>query len=319
MIIENSLISHNSDPTFFRGETKSCIDHIISNCPTKISNVRTHIQSNGSNYINIGANIINTQNAILSDHAFLSCNYNAKDISIPQQFKIIRNSNLLTREALARHILNNLTLNSIFSLTDPNEIANIIIFELSRIIEFLAPAKKIQCSKKYCPWVDSNYRIEANKRDTLHSEAIKINNPLAWRLYRNQRNLCNRLNKTNKAKYFSDRLNLNKNLESDENDDVSTDGDGYVYSDKKMWQCVKDITGTQKQTPPRLISFKNRVITKIKNISEIANSHFLSKINSIRSKFTINNNISPLQVLNFLIPPNKNRLKLPLPNYSAKG
>ena len=91
MLIDCNMTIHNDNPTFFRLGILSCIDHIISNCPTKISNVRTHIQSNGSNYINIGANIINTQNAILSDHAFLSCNYNAKDISIPQQFKIIRN------------------------------------------------------------------------------------------------------------------------------------------------------------------------------------------------------------------------------------
>ena len=128
LLIDDSLILHNNEPTFFRNHIKSGINYIFSNCPTKISNVRTHIQSNGSNYINIGANIINTQNAILSDHAFLSCNYNSKDISIPQQFKIIRNSNLLTREALSRHIQNSSILNSIFSLTDPNEIANIIIF-----------------------------------------------------------------------------------------------------------------------------------------------------------------------------------------------
>ena len=181
MIVENSLISHNTEPTFFRGESKSCIDHILSNCPTKISNIPTHVQ-NGINYLNIGAKIINTQNAILSDHAFLSCNYNSKDISIPQQFKIICNSKLITREALIKHIHKNLTLDSIFSMTDPNEIANTLISELSRIIEFIAPSKKIQCSKKYCPWIDTNFRIEANKRDTLHSEAITKNTPLAWRL-----------------------------------------------------------------------------------------------------------------------------------------
>ena len=55
------------------------------------------------------------------------------------------------------------------------------------------------------------------------------------------------------------------------------------------------------------------MVTKLKDIVQIANNHFISKINKIRSKFHNNSKISPLQVLNFLIPPNKNQFHLPLP------
>ena len=41
-IIDNSLTYHNNKATFCRKGVKSCIDYIISNCPTKINNVRTH-------------------------------------------------------------------------------------------------------------------------------------------------------------------------------------------------------------------------------------------------------------------------------------
>ena len=41
-IIENSLTYHNNKATFCRKGVKSCIDFIISNCPLKIKNVRTH-------------------------------------------------------------------------------------------------------------------------------------------------------------------------------------------------------------------------------------------------------------------------------------
>ena len=95
MIIENSLTVHNHEPTFFRKNIHSCIDHIISNSPLNISNVRTHVNTNDINYINTTANIINNTNPIMSDHALLTCNYNHKDIVIPQQFKVIRDYKLL--------------------------------------------------------------------------------------------------------------------------------------------------------------------------------------------------------------------------------
>ena len=41
-IIQRNLTIHNDKPTFYRQGVKSCIDHITSNCPTKIKNVTTH-------------------------------------------------------------------------------------------------------------------------------------------------------------------------------------------------------------------------------------------------------------------------------------
>ena len=113
LIIENSLTVHNTDPTFFHKNIISCIDHIMSNCPLNISNVRTHTSNNHSNYINIAANIINNSNPIMSDHAILSCTYNNKNINLPQQFKIIRNHNLLTKHNLHQYFKDNDNLNHI--------------------------------------------------------------------------------------------------------------------------------------------------------------------------------------------------------------
>ena len=45
-IINCNLIYHNNQPTFIRKAQKSCIDFIISNCPSKINNVRTHYDEN---------------------------------------------------------------------------------------------------------------------------------------------------------------------------------------------------------------------------------------------------------------------------------
>ena len=142
---------------------------------------------------------------------------------------------LLTKERLQLYFNNNTALNTVFSYSDPNIIANIIINELSRIIELISPSKKVQCSKSYAPWIDKNFKIQADIRDNLHSIAITVDTQEAWRDYRNQRNLVNRLVKYNKNKYYSNRLNLNNNTDSNndttdnDNDIFDSDFDSHIY------------------------------------------------------------------------------------------
>lgn len=74
--IEYNLTYHNKLPTFLRKGIKSCTDFVISNCPTKISNVRTHY--NGDNEFQYED--INYNN-ILSDHVMVSGIYDNNKIS----------------------------------------------------------------------------------------------------------------------------------------------------------------------------------------------------------------------------------------------
>ena len=94
-IIEYSLTYHNKLPTFFRKGTQSCVDFIISNCPTKVTNVRTHYDDK-----EIYTYKDYEYNNIMSDHVMLSCTYNNRHITKKQQFKIIMNNKLLTKHTL---------------------------------------------------------------------------------------------------------------------------------------------------------------------------------------------------------------------------
>ena len=93
-------------------------------------------------------------------------------------------------------------------------------------------------------------------------------------MYRWQRNICNNINKQCKASFFANRLNeIDNSDKSDHADDecysdVMTDivddcnsdafnGDALnndSYSDRKMWQCVKEITNIHKQNHPRILN-----------------------------------------------------------------
>ena len=90
MMINNSLIEINNKPTFFRPSIKLCMDHIISNCPSKISCVTTHSHYNSNP----------THNIVISDYLILTAIYNNKEIVVPQLYTTIRNNKLLTRERL---------------------------------------------------------------------------------------------------------------------------------------------------------------------------------------------------------------------------
>ena len=313
-IISNCLIVHNNKPTFFRKGIKTCIDHIYSNCPINISNVRTHDNDN----IHSDYDLFDAADSILSDHAMISCTYSHQSIKIPQQFKIIRNNKLLTKHSLNQYFDHNHELNRIFNETDPDAIAEILINELSLIIETISPSKKIQCSNSFCPWLDDEYRIEASIRDNLHTIARTTNTEVNWRLYRQQRNKVNRINTNNKTKYYEARLNKNinnndSNDNSDNNENIDTNN---IYTDKGLWRTVRNITNNTKMIPPRIISYNNSIITSIKTIANIANEYFIRKIDIIRSKFTDNIKVSPMDILRALIPEVKDTLVIPVPSIS---
>ena len=83
-----------------------------------------------------------------------------------------------------------------------------------------------------------------------------------------------------------------------------------------MWQTLKNITNISKKNPPRIHTHNNQVITKLKLITNIANNYFHNKISTIRSKFTPNKYVLPIQILQFLIPKNNNLFHLPPPSIS---
>ena len=108
--------------------------------------------------------------------------------------------------------------------------------------------KKIQCSNSYAPWINNDFLRESKIKDNLHKIAKGTNNQEDWRKFRVQRNLVTKMNKTNKSKYYNYRLNVNKNDTGDENryqNDTQS---------KIMWETFKNLTNSNKQVPPRVIS-----------------------------------------------------------------
>ena len=158
----------------------------MSNIPAKISNVTTRSP--------LTSNIYNNNNSLKSDHAVISAIYIDKEIQIPPRFYKFRDNKLLTKNRLCDAFYSNEKLNTVFNHSNPNKIADILVTEVSNIIEWLSPSKLIQHKNSYAPWLNKQYFIEVAKKDKIHKMALTSNNPNIWREFRSLRNKINRMN-----------------------------------------------------------------------------------------------------------------------------
>ena len=85
-----------------------------------------------------------TLNSNVSDHKCVSFQFHIKELQTQEQFYITRNWKLINSNALMNRIENNENLANIFSHTDPDTIANIIITEMNIILDSIAPPKTVQ-------------------------------------------------------------------------------------------------------------------------------------------------------------------------------
>ena len=182
---ENNLVTHNNKFTWFQSHCKpSVIDHIYSNCPTKITPVETI-------------------NNIYSDHSILLTRYLTKENIYVPKFINVRNFRLLTRNMILNYINNSEELENLFTLSDPNEIAASLQMELNSIIECIAPQKKVQFRKDYKPYLNSELLEKIKMSNDYLKEAIKSNDITDWRQFKHYRNdTMKSINMERKKLYF---------------------------------------------------------------------------------------------------------------------
>ena len=247
----------------------SSLDHIYSNCPTKIYNVQT-IPS------------------IFSDHALVMCNYKTNKKVYHPKFIKTKNYTNLTKSNLLKYISNNTQLDKLFRYSDPDLIAHILQTELNSAINIIAPIKIVQCKSDFTPYLSAQSREDLKKCDILLREAIKIQNVENWIEFKNSRNITTKNVKLDKKAFFTDKFSHFKN----------------------KWKLLTQFNGVNKQHPPTSITQNGIQYNSPKIIAELANNFIFYKILKISNGFK-NFSISPIDILNKLIPRNNNTFLLP--------
>ena len=267
---ENNIYRLNSEFTRHQKNCKpSIIDHIYANCKLKMSKV-------------------NTIPSIFSDHCMLVTIYTSKYGIYKPKYMRIRNTKLLTKTRLKQYVDQNENLNSIFSLEDPNAVAEIIHIELNSIIESIAPSRIIQCKDNYLPYYDNDIHETISKTNNVLTKAIKSKNNNDWIEFKNLRNTTQKIIKNKKKEYLEGKF-------------------GHL---KDSWKFIKKFNAVKVQSPPDKIESDNKIITRPKQLAELSNQYFIDKINKIRSTFTWSP-LGPIDILSKLIPESESEFIIP--------
>merc|ERR1712240_317861 len=187
-LTEHNITIHNKEPTYFVNQTPtSCIDHIYSNCPQKITHIKT---------INNG----------LSDHATITATYHTKAPINNPKVIYTRPKHLLTEHNLNKYLNNNDIIQTVYNYTDPELIAEILMREYNNIIEIIAPRTKRQVKKNYTPYLDKETREGKRKLHQMHNKAKQTQDNDHWREYKNYRATLNKKIDKQKQDYIKKKL-----------------------------------------------------------------------------------------------------------------
>ena len=267
---QNNISQHNHQNTHFQSNhSPSCIDHIYSNCPNKVSNVTTIP-------------------CTIADHHIISCIYKTNATIYKPRFIKSRNFKLLTRESLSQHVEQSILLNSIFQLTDADEIADILQLELNSIINSIAPSKKIQFKSNYVPYYNQEVISDLAISKQLLNTAISTNYVTDWTAFKIFRNTTQKKIKGLEKEFLEDKLNHSRD----------------------QWKFIKKYNDKATAHPPNNILHNGENHTSPRSIATFSNNFFISKIKTIMESFTPHP-VAALDILRYLIPRNKNVFILP--------
>ena len=214
-ILNQSFVIHNKEFTRYAPHQKpSIIDHVISNCPHLIDPIDTKV-------------------TCISDHCSLTFNVRAKPENLSPRFRYQRNLANLSAENLIREVEMSQKLQTIYQYSDPNLVAPIIRDELDRIINLLAPKKRVQVRSKK-NHIDPEFKEQKKEVDKLLTLAIKSKLRDDWIVFKHARNLLFKSLRLREQQYIE--LNINH--------------------PNKGWSFVQDYTGISKATSHVKLSIK---------------------------------------------------------------
>ena len=260
-LAENELLILNKKITRFSSHQKpSCIDHVITNAPSLLSEVQTKTNS-------------------ISDHCTLTCTFLDKLIVNKPAFRQFRNFKNITKDKLKYMVAKNINIQNILKWDDANQVAETLHLELNKIIDELAPPKRVQSSKNNLPYLNNELRDRLKEQDRLLTAAIRSKDREAWREHNHYRNRLSKDIMKAKEIYLKSRLDNFRN----------------------GWREVKNFNGLEKSVTPTRIGYQGRVITSPKEIANIANDFYISKVIELSAALN-HEQRDPIALLSRIIP-----------------
>ena len=225
------------------GGRATCLDHIYTTNPERISSHHTH-------------------QSTFSDHALLELNKKCKKFQNTKNFIKIRSMKNFDRTQYKENLKEHPLFIETLYTKDPDTIAQNITQMIQESLAEMSPVIRIQMSSKNQNPISQTARDAITERDNAHKTAKLTPTIENQRQYRHLRNTANRII----AKERFDRRKAKFQMDG--------------VSDRDKWNLVKSDTGQKLITSPDIIIEGDRYHTKPQEIANSLNRMYISSVRS---------------------------------------
>ena len=238
-----SLTLIKTPPTRFQGgDEPSTLDIILSNKPELI-NTPLLVQTTSDHKLVIFRKEVKMrQNMIPSRKARSFKNY--------------------TREKLLQN-LDMPKLNKLLNSKNPDYVADVLVEEVNRILDIVAPVKTVQIRKNYAAHLTIHTKELMKKRDEIKEKAQKSKSEDDRNEYKKLRNEAIKAQRTNKRDWANNLLNKEGN------------------QSRHLWATIKKISGDSGNKTISCLNIDNIMVTKEAEIANALNTHFVDKVEKL--------------------------------------
>ena len=150
------------------GQADSCLDLVFTNVPEKLSQVQSLVRG-------------------YSDHKLVIGTRYTKNIKESTRY-VRRRSYKNFDEAAFLQKLREISMFDIYTCQNASQAADLMTNKINKILDEMAPVKKIQIRSRYAPWITPDCKDDMDKRDSTQKKAIETGAEADWSEYRRVRN-----------------------------------------------------------------------------------------------------------------------------------
>ena len=227
---------------------RSCLDHIISNCVSKMSQPEIH---------GVGK----------SDHLGISISRSSKEIRPTARTTKKRVYKHFDKDAFQTEMKNAKAIGvfrEMFECEDIDDAVKVFTEGFRMVLDKHAPLKIIQNRVNYQPYVSEDIRKEMSERDLLKEKAAESGNSADYENYKIKRNLVTYKMRTAVKSYYCEKFS---------NEQASS---------SEMWKDAYSALGRFcSQFPTQIVVF-GKLISKPIEIATEMNAYFIKKISDLK-------------------------------------
>ena len=247
VILPHGVSQHVNVATHsWAGKEGSCLDHLYTNRPDRISDVEAHI--NGG-----------------SDHRVIFVVRYAKSLKKTVRYIRKRCFKNFDEEGFKAEIKLQKFFD-IYTTTDVNQAVKLLTEKLTSALDKFAPVRTIQVRSKYAPWVTLEVKKEMAARDRAQQVAAATQKVDDWRHYKHLRNSVNRSLRLSRKSWETNQLNSFSNNATD------------------LWRNIKGWMGWKNSGPPTQLFTGGRIVSSPSGLATEMNTFFTNKVKQLLSR-----------------------------------